>query len=166
MWVYIVDSNFFIQAHRDSYPLDVVHSFWNKVKQLAHEGKIISIDKVKNEIYDKNDELETWCKNNLPDNFFKSTSELINEYRQVLQWVHSKHTHYLPKAINDFISADEADAYIVAYALADTTKRIIVTQEVSRPEMKSKIKIPEPCDALKVRYVRTIDMFRELGETF
>jgi hypothetical protein len=73
MGVYIVDSNFFIQAHRDTYPLDVAFSFWNKVKQLASEGKIISIDKVRDELFDKNDALELWCKENLPDNFFKDT---------------------------------------------------------------------------------------------
>ncbi len=47
MSVYVVDSNFFIQAHRATYPLDIAFSFWKKVKQLAEEGKIISIDKIK-----------------------------------------------------------------------------------------------------------------------
>jgi hypothetical protein len=70
MSVYVVDSNFFIEAHRASYPLDVALSFWAKVRQLANEGKIISIDKVKKELYDKNDALEAWCKANLPDDFF------------------------------------------------------------------------------------------------
>ena len=58
MGIYVVDSNFFIQAHRINYPLDIAFSFWKKVKQLAHENKIISIDKVKTEIYDKNDALK------------------------------------------------------------------------------------------------------------
>ncbi len=64
MSLYIVDSNFFIQAHRAYYPLDVIQSFWVKVKQLAEEGKIKSIDKVKNEIYSNashEDELKDWC---------------------------------------------------------------------------------------------------------
>jgi len=167
MGVYIVDSNFFIQAHRDTYPLDIAYSFWNKVKQLALDGKIISIDKVKNEIYGKNDALELWCKNNLPDNFFIDTSEVVdNEYREVIRWAYSKSSHYLEKALNEFLDADEADAFIVAYALKDKTNRTIVTQEVSRPEMKSKIKIPEPCDAFNIRYLRVMEMFRELRETF
>lgn len=58
MRVYVVDSNFFIQAHRYTYPLDIAFSFWEKVKLLAEAGKIISIDKVKSEIYDKNDSLK------------------------------------------------------------------------------------------------------------
>lgn len=47
MSVFVVDSNFFIQAHRHTYPLDVVRSYWDKVKDLAQDGTIISIDKVK-----------------------------------------------------------------------------------------------------------------------
>ncbi len=48
MSLYIVNSNFFIQAHRAYYPLDVIRSFWVKIKQLADARKIKSIDKVKN----------------------------------------------------------------------------------------------------------------------
>jgi len=71
MSIFVVDSNFFIQAHRAHYPLDVAVSFWAKVRQLSHDGKIISIDKVKDELYDNNDSLKEWCKANLPDNFSK-----------------------------------------------------------------------------------------------
>jgi hypothetical protein len=55
MSVYIVDSNFFIQAHRTSYPFDIATSFWSKIISLAETGRIISIDKVKNEIFKNED---------------------------------------------------------------------------------------------------------------
>jgi len=166
MGVYVVDSNFFIQAHRVSYPLDIAFSFWNKVKQLADEGKIISIDKVKNEIYDKNDALEKWCMANLPKDFFKDSSQVMVAYGQVSAWAISKSAHYLPNALNEFLDADEADAFLVAYALTDTSNRVVVTQEISEPNRKNKIKIPEACNALNVQFVNTIKMFRQLGETF
>jgi hypothetical protein len=166
MGIYVVDSNFFIQAHRVSYPLDVAFSFWNKVKQLAEEGKIISIDKVRNEIYDKNDALEEWCKANLPDDFFKESSEAMAAYGQVVDWAISRSSHYMPNALNEYLDADEADAFIVAYALADTNNRIVVTQEISEPNRKNKIKIPEACNALNIQFVNTIDMFRQMRVTF
>lgn len=166
MEIYIVDSNFFIQAHRSIYPLDIATGFWNKVKQLANAGLIFSIDKVKDELYDKNDELEEWCKNNLPENFFLDSSIALAEYGAVSSWAISKNSHYLPAALNEFLDAAEADAFLVAFALADFDNRIIITQEVSRPEQKNKIKIPEPCIALGVKYLNTIEMFRKLGETF
>jgi len=72
----------------------------------------------------------------------------------------------LQNALNEFLNADEADAFIVAYALAEPENRIIVTQEISEPNRKNKVKIPDACKDLNVSYVNTMDMFRKLGETF
>lgn len=166
MSVYLLDSNFFIQAHRETYPLDIAFSFWHKLKELAYEGKLISIDKVKNELYDKNDALEDWCKANLPKDFFKSTSDVMHAYSQVSAWAISKNNFYMAKALNEFLDADEADAFIVAYALADKNNKIIVTQEISQPNRKNKMKIPDACIALDINFVNTMEMFRQLGETF
>jgi hypothetical protein len=166
MVVYVVDSNFFIQTHRDSYPLDIAFSFWKKVKQLADEGKIISIDKVQDEIYDKNDALKAWCLANLPNDFFKDSSGIMSQYSQVSTWAVSRNSHYSPNAVNEFLAADEADAFLVAYVLADTVNRTLVTQETSEPNRKSKIKIPEPCNVFGLRYIKMMEMFRELGVTF
>ena len=102
MKIYVVDSNFFIQAHRATYPLDVATSFWSKVRHLAEAGTIISIDKVKKELFDKNDDLEEWCVNNLPADFFKDSSSALQEYGRISSWATSKSDHYLPNAINEF----------------------------------------------------------------
>lgn len=166
MSVYVVDSNFFIQAHRANYPLDVAPSFWGKVKQLAEQQKIISIDKVKKEIYDHQDDLKTWCEINLPANFFKDTTGVITNYSQVVTWVNSSGSHYFPTAIAEFLDADEADAWLVSFALADRANRIIVTHEKSQPDRKNKVKIPEACAPFNINFVDTIEMLRQLGERF
>ncbi|MFN3664747.1 MAG: DUF4411 family protein [Sediminibacterium sp.] len=166
MSVYVVDSNFFIQAHRVSYPFDVATSFWNKVIELAEAGKIVSIDKVKNEIFKNDDDLKQWCEINLPDNFFKDTSSIIPQYSQVATWAASKSGHYLPNALAEFLDADEADAWLVAHALTDPTEIILVTYEVSDPNRKNKVKIPDACLANDVKYCSTIEMLRQLGERF
>ncbi len=166
MSVYVLDSNFFIQAHRFHYPIDVAAGFWNKVRQLAEQGKVISIDKVKKELYNKNDALEDWCRNNLPYVFFKDTSAIMASYAQVTSWAMSRSGHYLPNALNEFLDADEADAFLVAYCLEDPVNRFVVTQEISEPNRQNKVKIPDACIALNVSYMNTIKMFRHLGETF
>jgi hypothetical protein len=114
MSVYVVDSNFFIQAHRANYPLDIATSFWNKVKALAEQGKIISIDKVKKEIFDHQDDLKQWCEDNLPEDFFKDTQEVITSYGQIASWANSRNGHYHSTALAEFLDADEADAWLVA----------------------------------------------------
>jgi hypothetical protein len=166
MIIYVVDTNFFIQAHRVSYPLDVAHSFWNKVKQLVEEGKIISVDKVKNEIYKNEDDLKRWCEDNLPNIFFKDTTTVFEQYKQIVNWATSKSDHYLPNARAEFLNADEADAFLVSYALADKNNRIIVTYEISEPYKKNRIKIPDVCLANDIQYTNTIEMFRKLKEQF
>lgn len=168
MAIYILDSNFFIQAHRMTYPLDVAIGFWNKTKQLADENKIISIDKVKDELYSNDDELKAWLEANIQNDFYKSTQtpETLAKYAAVARWADSRSDHYLQRAIDEFLDAENADAWLIAYALTLSEDKKIVTQEVSRPEQKSKIKIPDVCQPFGISTVTTIEMFRNLGETF
>lgn len=164
MSTFIVDTNFFIQAHRAVYPLDVVPSFWNKVKELAENGNIISIDKVRNEIYHNEDDLKDWCQANLPDQFFHDSSIALNEYGAIATWAYSMSHHYKPSALAEFLDANEADAWLIAFALND--ERPLITHEKSDPNSKKKIKIPDVCIQFGVRYYSTIEMFRQLRESF
>ncbi|WP_040298806.1 DUF4411 family protein [Arcticibacter svalbardensis] len=161
---FVVDSNFFIQAYRMHYPMDVVPGFWLKVKELAEKGKIVSIDKVKDEIHLNKDVLTLWCEANLPNNFFKDTDHIIKEYIVVSNWAHSQSTRYNLVALNEFLDANEADAWLIAYALANGGK--IVTHEISEPNRKNKVKIPDVCLQFGIQCVNTIEMFRLLGEYF
>ncbi|HTN21183.1 MAG TPA: DUF4411 family protein [Pelobium sp.] len=161
---FLVDSNFFIQAHRMHYPIDVVPGFWMKIKELATKGVILSIDKVRDELLLNKDDLSIWCEENLDKVFFKNTDEVINEYIRVTTWANSKKNHYKTTALNEFLEASEADAWLVACALKDTCK--IVTHEVSQPDGKKKIKIPDAAQPFNIACVNTIEMFRLLGEQF
>ncbi|TXI99408.1 MAG: DUF4411 family protein [Neisseriales bacterium] len=168
--IYLLDSNFFIQSHRDTYPLDVVVSFWKKFKTLAINGTLISIDKVSQELNPSShpDELAQWCCGELPSGFFKETdtNQVVAEYQKIMQWAVNKSNHYLPGAITEFMSSTEADAFLIAYALANKNNITIVTHESSNPNIKKKIKIPEVCNDFGIKFCTTIQMFRELKETF
>lgn len=166
MPVYVLDTNVFIQAHRSRYPLDVATSFWNALKQLAHDGKVISIDKVKDEIDRNEDELKDWIDANIPENFFKSTSEqeVLDEYGLMAPWAMSKADHYQQKAIDEFLDYEKADAWLIAYCKSKGD--LLVTEEVGNPERKNRIPIPEPCNHFGIHYCNMITMFRELGVRF
>lgn len=168
MPLFIVDTNFFIQSHRITYPLDVVEGFWEKVIKISKEHKVISIDKVKNEIFKNDDELKKWIQDNLPEGFFKPTEtpEVLDNYRKVVNWANSKNDFYIPRATTEFLDFNNADAWLVAYALSLEDNGIIITQEISQPNRKNKIKIPDVCDAFDIHYKNIIEMFRELGERF
>jgi len=166
--LFLLDTNFFIQSHYTSYPLDVAESFWNKVKMLAFKNKIMSIDKVREEIYKKEDKIKSWCIKNLPGCFFRDTKkqDIIECYQRLIKWVNSKRSHYTDKAIEEFSEYKNADAWLIAFALRDKNTFTIVTYEKSEPQKKAKIKIPDVCNNFDVKCVDVIGMFRQLGETF
>lgn len=163
MSLFVLDTNTFIQAYRAHYPIDVVPSFWNKLKQLIIENKVISIDKVKDEIYKNDDELKEWLSSNIDAAAFHptQTTEVLIEYRKLSNWANSRSDHFQPKAITEFLDADNADAWLIAFCMQSGD--VIVTQEVSAPNSKSKIKIPDVCDTFNVNYINTIKLFRELN---
>jgi hypothetical protein len=160
---FILDSNFFIQAHRSNYPFDVVPSFWIKIQQLANQNLIVSIDKVRDEIFRNDDELTDWCQRCLPTEFFKDSSVAINEYSTLASWANSRSDHFQQRAIEEFLDTDAADAWIIAYAMNQNIP--LLTHEKSEPERKSRIKIPDVCLVYGVNYFTTVEMLRNLGET-
>lgn len=166
MSLYVLDTNIFIQAYKDTYPIDVAAGFWIALKKLAHEGKIISIDKVKAEIDRNEDDLKEWIKVNLPVEFFKKTDEkeVLSNYGLMAPWAESRSSHYQRGAINEFLEFDNADAWLVAWCI--TSGDILVTQEVSKPGQKNRIPIPQVCQHFQVSYCSMIDMFRSLHIQF
>ncbi|MEL6626967.1 MAG: DUF4411 family protein [Bacteroidota bacterium] len=161
---YLVDTNFFIQAHRAIYPLDVVPSFWSKIKELAHSGKIVSIDKVKDEIYSNEDDLKNWCEENLPNNFFLDSSVALTEYRQIASWANSMSHHCRSSALSEFLGSTEADPWLVAFSLKKSIP--LITYEKSSPGARRSVKIPDVCIQFGVTYHSPIEMFRLIGESF
>jgi len=116
MALYVADADFFIQAHRATYPLDVATSFWQKVKQFSQAGILISIDKVKDEIYKNDDTLKKWIDENLAAAFFNHIV-LSSNYKRVIQWAVSKSDYYFKKAIDEFSDSGISDAFLVAFCL-------------------------------------------------
>lgn len=160
---FLLDTNFFIESYRKGFPMDVVPSFWVKLKTLAVEKKVISVDKVRDEIYRNDDELKTWCESNLPEDFFKDTTGVIAEYSQVVNWAFSKKDNpYSQQALDIFMDSEEADAWLVAFAKKHSHP--LVTNERSEPASKKSVKIPDVCSPFGVRCVLPMDMFRELSE--
>lgn len=166
MPMYVIDSNVLITAHRFTYPLDIAVSFWSAIKDLADKEKLISIDKVYGELKRNEDDLLDWVDSQINPGFFKDsdTKDILDNYVDMVAWAESVNAHYNRGAIDDFMEFDRADAWLVAYC--KTFDYVLVTQEVSRPEQKSAIPIPQVCMAHGVRFCNTIQMFREMKVSF
>ncbi|MDZ7691616.1 MAG: DUF4411 family protein [Balneolaceae bacterium] len=162
MGKYVVDTSFFTQAHRMYYPLDIADSYWKMINNLISDSKIISIDKVKEEIFDNEDDLTIWIKNNVSSSFFKDTetSDVLENYRKIAGWASKKSNQYYQKAIEEFLEYENADAWLIAYGLTHDKK--VVTYENSAPNSKKTIKIPDACNAFDVSCLKPNQMLRNL----
>lgn len=170
MTKYLIDTNIFIEAHRNFLPIDIATGFWGKIQELASIGKIHSIDKVRDELCAHNDDLKKWIINNLDDNFFwNTTGEVLLKVEEIVQWV-TECQRYNDAAKSEFMnSMDKADVYLVAFASLDTDTRIVTRENSNLKGSNSqagRVKIPDLCNHFNATYICPAQMFRELGETF
>lgn len=160
---YVLDTSIFTQAKRNYYAFDIAPSFWQHLVQLAKRGIITSIDKVYDEIERGKDNLYAWVQQNLPLQFFCSTDNSPNvlaNYQQLISWG-SSNNQFTSNAKAEFAQYDEADAWVVAYALSN--RLAVVSQEVFNANIKSKILIPNACIQFNVRHIDTFTFIRECG---
>jgi hypothetical protein len=164
---YIIDSNCFITPHRSFCPTDVGLSFWNKVKALANEGVICSIDKVKAELYVNSDELKDWMDLNIEKQFFLDFENefSVGALTKIITWAKANR-FYTPRAKEKFLKLDKADIYIASYASTQPSEWTVVSMERSAPESPGEIKLPDICARYNVKCIQLEEMFRELCETY
>lgn len=160
--VYILDSSVLIEAARRYYAFDLAPLFWQSLVNNAIEGRIQSIDRVKQELERGKDELAEWVKKDF-SSAFASTDDpsVLQSLSEIMSWVQGNN-QYSQAAKTQF--ADIADCWLVAYAKAKNGT--VVTQEIIQPYVKARVPIPNVCQAFSVPYVNTFEMLRSLGIRF
>lgn len=158
---YLLDADVFIEAARRYYAFDIAPGFWNGLIQHAQTGMVLSIDRVKNEIDVGNDYLKTWA-NSAFNLWFASTNvgDVVNTYGRIMQWA-SVQNQFTNAAKAEFASADNADAWLVAYALVNSC--VVVTEEKFDSNIHRKIPLPNVCNAFGIQHLDTFKMLRVLG---
>lgn len=144
--MYLLDANIFIQSHRQHYGLDFAPGFWDWIDAHHSSHTLTSVDKVGIELARGKDELTTWAaaRKSL---WSVVGSESAPALAKLASW--SKSGHFTEAAVAEFL--DSADYYLVAFAA--THGHTVVTMELSEPNRKSKVKIPEACKAVGVSWI-------------
>jgi hypothetical protein len=150
---YLLDANVFIQAKNLHYGLDFCPAFWGWLLEKNAAGKVFSIDKVADELEAGADDLTQWVQQQASGLFNKTNARIAPQFSAVSNWVMGQ--GYEPAAINTFLQV--ADFYLIAHALAE--KHIVVTHEVPANSQK-KIKIPNVCAGLNLRFMTPYEMLR------
>jgi hypothetical protein len=161
---FVLDTNVFVEAARRYYAFDIAPPFWEELVRQANAGLIISIDRVKGELDLGKDELAKWANGHFQA-YFDSTADeaVVNAYREIMVWANQQ-MQFNDEAKADFARADNADAWVVAYAKVKGC--VVVTHEQYDKNIRRKIPIPNACQKFGIPYVDTFEMLRRLGVTF
>ena len=160
--LYLLDANVYITAHRVYYAFDLCPGFWDCLIHYFNAGRILSIDRVRDELVGSGDALSVWAQNAPADLFVTSLeNEITDAYREVMQWVYANN-QFLPQAKSDF--SQGADGWLVAYARANDA--ILVTLERYAPDAGRRVPVPNVCRRFGVAYIDTFEMLSELGVRF
>ena len=159
--VYVLDANVFMTAHHDYYAPDLCPGFWECLEHYSHEGRLSSIDRVRDEILSP-DKLADWVKQ-APNNLFRSSAqrEVVNAFSEMQSWVWGN-AQFLTSAKDEF--ARVADGWLAAYAKVH--RAIVVTEEVFDPNVRKRVPLPNVCRKFDVAYRDTFAMLRALGVRF
>ena len=159
---YVLDANVFMEAHRRYYAYDLCPGFWECLLHHHSGMRLISIDRVRAEIY-TGDDLENWVKNAAPSTLFGSTRDaaVATQFGAMMAWVQNN-SQFKPEAKAEF--AQVADGWLAAYAKVNGY--LLVTHEEYAPEAKKRVPLPNVCKAFDVGYVDTFAMLRSLRASF
>jgi len=158
---YIIDANVFIQAKNFHYGFDFCQGFWDWLRAGFEQDVIFSIKKVRAELLagTQGDSARNWALN-MPTAFFlEDTGDIhvMREYAHCMQWAHQDR-YYKQAALVRFAQAHRADAFLLAYARA--YGHVLVTQELSQPDKRKEIPIPDA--ALKIGGIKTTTIYNLL----
>lgn len=150
---YLLDANVFMSAKNLHYGLDFCPAFWEWLIHKGNTGTVFSIDKIADEIAAGGDDLSAWAADRGAGLFRRTPASLAAQFAQVSTWATSQ--QYTAAAINTFLQS--ADFYLVAHALAGA--HVLVTHETLATS-SGRIKIPNACLGLDVRYMTPFQMLR------
>jgi hypothetical protein len=150
---YLLDANVFIQGKNLHFGFDFCPAFWDWVERENGAGRVFSIEKVGDELRAGADDLAVWAAARGTGMFVPPDQAMLASLARVSTWVASQ--QYTPAAVSTFLQV--ADYYLVARALAHADT--VVTHEVSS-NSTNRVKIPDTCIGLGIRYVNPFEMLR------
>lgn len=150
---YLLNANVFIAAKNLHYGLDFCPAFWDWIIRENAAGRLFSIERVGDEIVGLGDELSAWTTARGSGFFLPPDSTVFPSLSAVSHWASGQ--GYEQAAVSTFLQV--ADYYLVSQAHAGG--HTVVTHEVPSAS-KKKIKIPDACIGLGIKFVTPFAMLR------
>ena len=159
---FVLDTNIFVQANLGYYAPDICPSFWQALLEAYLNGRLVSIDKVREEILVIDDNLAVWAKAEASALFVSSDLQPVSDaFTEMVAWV-QQNQQFTEAAKAEFL--DAADGWVAAYASVHNAT--VVTLETYDANIKRKVKLPNVCRQFGVECINTFEMLRRLGVQF
>jgi hypothetical protein len=101
--IYILDSNALMEPNRTYYAFDLAPSFWEWLSSSSLEGRVASIDRVKDEVSAGKGDLVEWV-NGLRESFWlPETAESVASATEIARWANNPDRIYRREAIDEFM---------------------------------------------------------------
>ena len=158
--LYLLDANVLIDADRDYYPIDRVPEFWDWLLNQAAQGRaLMPVETYEEVVLPRSTNpglLENW----LIDN---RNEMVLDEAVDPALVVKVTELGYAVDLSDEDIEKIGRDPFLIAYALADSSNRVVVTTEHSRPSRtRANRHVPDVCQDFGIRSINTFEFNQEL----
>jgi rRNA-processing protein FCF1 len=156
---YCLDANVLIQAWQKYYNPKFCPDYWKVLIELGKQNRIFIPELVYEEITRTDDDLSKWLKSSkIP---VEKISEPVTICLQNIYKANPAHKNL----VDNTKARSLADPWVIAHAMH--TQAIVVTKEEKVTASSStKIKIPNVCDNLGVRWINDFQFIDELDIAF
>ena len=156
---YCLDANVLIQAWQKYYSPKFCPSYWNLLNEFGNSEKIFLPELVFEEITKTDDDLTGWLKkSNIP------VRKIDEPVTQCLQRIYASDPLH-KFLVDNTRQRSIADPWVIAHALNENA--CVVTKEEKVTAINSnRIKIPNVCDNMNVRWINDFEMIGELNIQF
>lgn len=157
--VYCLDANVLIQAWQKYYSPELCPEYWENLIELGNKEIIFIPNAVRDEIIRTEDDLSDWLKrSNIP---IRQVTEPVTLALQHIYKADPKHKFL----VDNTRARSLADPWIIAHSIAEGAT--VVTKEEKVTQLNSKrIKIPNVCDNMNVRWLNDFEFLKEVGIRF
>lgn len=155
---YCLDANVLIQAWQKYYSPVLCPDYWKILDELGSEGRIFICQEVYDEIVKTEDDLSLWLKGrNIPVR--KANESVIGSLKEIYK------TPAHLKLVDNTKNRSMADPWVIAHAMENNS--VVVTKEEKVTQANStKVKIPNVCDNVGVRWINDFEFVQELNFRF
>jgi predicted nucleic acid-binding protein len=157
--LYCLDTNVLIEAWQKYYSPKFCPSYWDILNELGRKEVIFIPELVFEEITRTEDELSAWLKKSkIP---IHNINELVTK---CLQNIYAKDPVH-KNLVDNTKARSLADPWVIAHAINENAT--VVTKEEKVTALNSnRIKIPNVCDNMGVRWINDFEFIQELNVSF